>query len=270
MVSPRKNLGWSLHQLSIFDLTELGPLQAAPLPKGCSSRGDRERGKEAAHPGQLAGLGEGVTKRALTWGQSFDPTALILRPLSTSHLKQAFPRGGGGLSPCLLRGRSRSCPVLDLLSPYPHQLLDRARDALANAPPREPGAEAARPAGPAWRGQAGQGAPHSPIEEAWGGRERGRGWGRCGSARGRARWRRGWGRAPAECSGRGRSAAAEGPSAVRGGAGQVGGGRSGVAAPAYGADPAPRPRALLPAPRWAEPAPGGSISREDAGSPSPL
>lgn len=135
-------------------------------------------------------------------------------------------------------------PALPLISPLLPPTPRPARDAPRQrpSPSRRGGGQASRPA---WRGRAGPGAPHSPIEEAWGGRERGRGWGRCGSARG-ATAMEAEGRAPAGCLGRGRSAAPEGPSAVRGGAGQVGGGRSGVGPRLWGGTLGPAPRAPPP------------------------
>lgn len=137
---------------------------------------------------------------------------------------------------------------------------------LARAPPRA-GAEAARPAG--LHGEARPGAPHSPMEEAPGGREGGR----CGGRRGPAGGERngGVGRTPAERRGRGRSAAAAGPSAARGGAGQVGGGRSRAAAPpAEGGTPCPAPCAPQPGPPLGRACPPGAGHLPGGRDPSSL
>lgn len=55
---PRKNLGWSLHQLSIFD-PEPGPLQAAPLPGVQQQRGQGKGAKRLPTPASLQGQGKG-------------------------------------------------------------------------------------------------------------------------------------------------------------------------------------------------------------------
>ena len=194
---------------------------------------------------------------------------MILRPASTSHLKQAFPRGGGGLSPRLLRGRSRSCPVLDLpptptnsptgpRCPSPTPLPEPAR--------RRPGQPACmagpgRAGGPALTHRGGVGRPGTreglgALRVGAGG-ERDGGGGR-GAGAGRVPGER-----PERC-GRGTLGCER-----RGGAGGRWEERSG--SPAYGAGPcAPPPAPLLPAPRWAEPAPGGAGHQPGGcGSPSP-
>lgn len=178
-------------------------------------------------------------------GKVWTPAAL--RPASTSHLEQAFPGGGSGLSPRLPR-RGRPCPPHGS-PPYP-RTPQRARDAPRPrpSPSRRGGGQARRSA---WRGRAG--GPHSPMEEAPGCRGHERSGGRRGPARGERDG--GWGRAPAGCRGKGRSAAAAGPSAARGGAGAGGRGEEPIGGSAHeGGTP-------LPSPRPPRPQPGSRLGR---------
>lgn len=194
MVSPAKSWGGPPHPLSVFD-PAFGLLQASCLSSwGAAAEGTRKGGKEAARPGQLAGPGEGVMKRAPTRGTVWTPASLIPRPASTSHREQAFPEGDGRLSPRLPRGRSWPCPPID---PPPPQTPRPARDAPRPrpSPSRRGGGQARRPA---WRGPAG--GPALTHERGAGrpGTRAVRGAPRAG--RGRAQRRRGAdaGRAPGE------------------------------------------------------------------------